>query len=711
MYFKGDAPTFHANAFQDDTITAYYPKGNPTWTKAKRKSYGGTVTWKSYNPNTQYASVSETSDALLSLSDVSASGKFEDVLELQDMMVEDFVVVDVVPEETVVEDFDTGINTYALYQGVTSSDGTTNSASFTGLVPGENYLILSLVSEEVEDIFASDNLLYIAQETAAEDGTLSVSYLPRTASETCSVIACGASSKNLKDATISFPEMAGNADIEQVAVPTIIYGEAELEAGTDYVVVKGGVYTAPGTYEMTIRGVKNYSGLVTVSYTVGTPLCGDETSGVEHNYKDVVTAPTCTEQGYTTYTCICGDTYVDDYVDAMHTRGEGVVTTEPTEEAVGVMTYTCTVCGADETEEIPMLEHVHDFTYTSKSEATCTTHGFDTYTCKCLETYDDIFADPLGHDYKNGVCTVCGDYYLKFTSASLTLQDNLSINFKVRKALFDETGWENPYVVFDLNGKESVVTEYREVDDDYVFDFVNIAPNQMNDLISATLYAEKDGEVGVSLPVEYGVAKYSYNMLSRYTDDAYAEFRTLLVDLLNYGAQSQSYTGYNTDNLVNASLTEAQKAWGTAENREYVSVLDTAYETVENPIATWKGAGLNLKDRVEIRLTLEARNPGNLVVKARTEDGKEWEMPAGWFEPVSDGRYYVYFNGLNAGQMSEPVYFTVYEGDTVVSNTLRYSIESYVYSQSNKTAPDESLLALLKTMMKYGDAAHNYITE
>ncbi|MBQ7962522.1 MAG: hypothetical protein IJ289_07965 [Clostridia bacterium] len=36
----------------------------------------------------------------------------------------------------------------------------------------------------------------------------------------------------------------------------------------------------------------------------------------EHSYTSVVTAPTCTEKGYTTYTCECGDSYKDNYVDA-----------------------------------------------------------------------------------------------------------------------------------------------------------------------------------------------------------------------------------------------------------------------------------------------------------------------------------------------------------------------------------------------------------
>lgn len=34
----------------------------------------------------------------------------------------------------------------------------------------------------------------------------------------------------------------------------------------------------------------------------------------DHNFDAVVTPPTCMEGGYTTYTCACGDTYVDDYV-------------------------------------------------------------------------------------------------------------------------------------------------------------------------------------------------------------------------------------------------------------------------------------------------------------------------------------------------------------------------------------------------------------
>ena len=74
----------------------------------------------------------------------------------------------------------------------------------------------------------------------------------------------------------------------------------------------------------------------------------------EHSYTAVVTAPTCTEKGYTTHTCACGDSYVDTYVDALgHAWDNGKVTKPATEAEDGVKTFTCTRCGETKTEVIP----------------------------------------------------------------------------------------------------------------------------------------------------------------------------------------------------------------------------------------------------------------------------------------------------------------------------------------------------------------------
>ncbi|MBR6377173.1 MAG: S-layer homology domain-containing protein [Oscillospiraceae bacterium] len=78
----------------------------------------------------------------------------------------------------------------------------------------------------------------------------------------------------------------------------------------------------------------------------------------EHQYVDVVTPPACTEQGYTTHTCsICGDSYVDSYVDALGHDYEAVVT-EPTCTTGGYTTYTCSRCDLTKTEPVAALGHL-----------------------------------------------------------------------------------------------------------------------------------------------------------------------------------------------------------------------------------------------------------------------------------------------------------------------------------------------------------------
>ena len=85
-----------------------------------------------------------------------------------------------------------------------------------------------------------------------------------------------------------------------------------------------------------------------------------------HSYKNTVTAPTCTAKGYTTHTCSCGNSYKDTYVDALghnyvsgvctrcnakdpnyqapHTHSYTAAVTAPTCTAAGYTTHICS-CG------------------------------------------------------------------------------------------------------------------------------------------------------------------------------------------------------------------------------------------------------------------------------------------------------------------------------------------------------------------------------
>lgn len=114
-----------------------------------------------------------------------------------------------------------------------------------------------------------------------------------------------------------------------------------------------------------------------------------------HSYTQAVTAPTCTEGGYTTYTCSdCGDSYVGaQTAPTGHTWGEWTVTTEPECEKKGESTRTCTVCVTEEKAEVAALSHKYEGTVTAP---TYDAEGFTTYVCaNCGDTYKADFTAKL----------------------------------------------------------------------------------------------------------------------------------------------------------------------------------------------------------------------------------------------------------------------------------------------------------------------------
>ena len=77
--------------------------------------------------------------------------------------------------------------------------------------------------------------------------------------------------------------------------------------------------------------------------------------------------PTCTKEGTEAYwKCECGKVFSDEDCDheisapvvipkTAHTWDNGKITQQPTEQAEGIKTYTCTTCGTTRTESIPKL--------------------------------------------------------------------------------------------------------------------------------------------------------------------------------------------------------------------------------------------------------------------------------------------------------------------------------------------------------------------
>ena len=125
----------------------------------------------------------------------------------------------------------------------------------------------------------------------------------------------------------------------------------------------------------------------------------------EHSYEAVVTAPTCTEGGYTTYTCECGDSYIADETAALgHTEVE-IPAVEATCTETGLTAgVKCSVCGEILTaqKEIPALGHEWKGTGCIRCDATRENPFVDVKD-------EDYFIDPVLWAVEKGITAGTSD--------------------------------------------------------------------------------------------------------------------------------------------------------------------------------------------------------------------------------------------------------------------------------------------------------------
>ena len=300
----------------------------------------------------------------------------------------------------------------------------------------------------------------------------------------------------------------------------------------------------------------------------------------------------------------------------------------------------------------------------------------------------------------------------------MTLFDTIAIDFKLEKTEIDGV-YHDPYLTVTQNGTSSKLTSYTVSNDGtyYVFSY-RVAPHTLGDAVTVVPHAiNSKGTDVTGESISYSVAEYCYNMLGKdaYQSSQYATFRRLLVDILRYGDAAQLYTGYKTNALASAKLTSAQRAMGTDVTvpMVYNSVKDKEFATVSasDSLASIEKVALLLEAAVNVQFKFSAQNLSGLSVVI-TEDAKGSNV-LGRYTPSEDqiddnNLYYVTFGELNAGQMRKTIYATVIKGSKKVSNTYRYSIESYVASK--KGTSGEKLDNLLDAMMRYGDSASDYVS-
>ena len=294
---------------------------------------------------------------------------------------------------------------------------------------------------------------------------------------------------------------------------------------------------------------------------------------------------------------------------------------------------------------------------------------------------------------------------LRFAAANMILEADLTVTFWVKPEVMAE--YENIRVEYLINDKTQVVTEsWLNENGRSGFNCTGVAPYMIKDDIAATIYGTFDG-VEYSYTMNY--TAYKYLTSNSIWNSGNAKLMTLAADLLNYGTIHQYYTGYKTDALINAELTDTQKSYTTTAVPTLENITNTKYATVADPEAKFNSATLLLENAVIVRWTLTCDDLTNISVKIKAGDS-EFVVDASEFEAVAGytNRYYIYCSKLTAIQFRDPIDATIYRGETAVSNTLRYSVESYAASKQNDTSI-AYLADIVKAIVVYGDSAHSYI--
>ena len=222
----------------------------------------------------------------------------------------------------------------------------------------------------------------------------------------------------------TFTRAAASGTVQTGTAPMTEVRFTGVAAGTTYYVIGGTRYVIEveadhiHSYQEVSRTAPTCTEDGVTTYRCET--CGDTyietTPATGHSYTAAVTAPTCTEKGYTTYTCtVCGDHYTANEVAALGHDYKAVVTS-PTCTEKGYTTYTCKRCGDHYTaDEVAALGHDYKAVVTSP---TCTEKGYTTYTCAtCGDHYTADEVAALGHDYEAVVTapTCTEDGYTTYT--------------------------------------------------------------------------------------------------------------------------------------------------------------------------------------------------------------------------------------------------------------------------------------------------------
>lgn len=404
----------------------------------------------------------------------------------------------------------------------------------------------------------------------------------------------------------------------------------------------------------------------------------EKISDTQHNTYAWDTEPSLTATADATYTAVA--------------TAEGHKWNAGEKQNDGSTLYTCTVCGSTKSE----TAHVHswgEWTYNGDAEYTSAKvykDGTATRRCAtCNETETK---------------TIENTGLLRARSANASFGAEILMNVGTRTAqvnAFDEV-----YCKFTReDGVETDVPLSKSTvsGSNTMFPY-GVTPQSMSSPVKITYYGKKDGILVWGPEYTYTMTtNYIVPQLNKSTSEVYKKF---LVELMYYGAAAQVYNNWKTDKPMTDELTDEQKALHNTSTPTLTNITNTKQVEIANAKTTWRAVNVEYGSVTVMLLKTKAYTP-TADLKAVVQVAGEPQQRVYYYS--ENPEYFVKENGgicfrfeeCNANKLRSAVDVTLYEGDTAITNTIRYSVESYCATRKEGT----TIYPFTQQLMRYADAA------
>lgn len=338
---------------------------------------------------------------------------------------------------------------------------------------------------------------------------------------------------------------------------------------------------------------------------------------------------------------------------------------------------------------------------------TCDSSGYTAHTCKnCYYQYNDTFVEAQAHSYTytestgstTHTCVLCGDSYTSASThftlagANMVLGGTLDMNFFIDKNDISGSDYYAKIIHHSESGDVQTVVKFADWEDRgsyYAVRKSGLAARQMADKIDVTIY--KNNGTQISGKWTDSVRSYAMRILEKQD----AKTKTMLVDMLNYGAAAQTYFTYNTDDLANNLLSKTQKAYATkSANCSNKRVSGTNYA----------GSTLTLKSNIELTMYFNNLSTSMYAIVTFTNHyGVEQQIRV-------EGSEFVQYSGSTYGVVVDDV--VVADGDQLVTVSVynsRGTRVAYASDSVNSYAVRMAgSSALFEEVMKFTTSAYAY---